>query len=56
MPTARKTGGHSTTPPGMARNIPITAVKTITDTTRGEVLSQSTLGSLYVLANAQNAG
>jgi len=40
----------------MASNIPITAVKTITDTTRGEVLSQSTLGSLYVLANAQNAG
>ena len=53
MPTARKTGGHSTTPPGMASNIPITAVKTITDTTRGEVLSQSALGSLYVLANAQ---
>jgi len=37
MATALKTSGGSATMPGMARNIPITAVKTISDTTGGFV-------------------
>jgi len=41
MPTAQKTSDATAIIPGGARNIPITAVKTISETTRGLVSAKN---------------